>query len=157
MMMDILAESWRIATAQYNHLCGPYSRMESIASSRHVREAVAPALVCGEKSEVDPSASSIKGEKRAPNRRGAARAAPGPWRREIMANPPNRHCARRPASRPLLEEVGPLFPAPLPHRPGGTGATRIGGNRMNRYPLLGAERGFAGEAANGRDFAKNPL
>ena len=59
----------------------------------------------------------------------AARAEPGHWRREIVDNPPNRHCARRPSSRPLLEEEGPLFPAPLPRRRGFPGATRIGGKK----------------------------
>ena len=55
-----------------------------------------------------------------------------------MDNQPNRHCARRPSSRPLLAEEGPLFQAPLPRRRrGGAGATRIGGNRMNPNPLLG--------------------
>ena len=75
---------------------------------RHVREAVGPAMACVKKAAVGPSVSAVRGEEGPINRRGAARAAPGPWRLEIMDNPPNRHCARRPPSRPLLEEEAPI-------------------------------------------------
>ena len=87
---------------------------------RHVREAVEPAMVCVKKADVDPSVSAIRREEGPINRRGVARAAPGPWHREIMANPPNRHCARRPSSRPLLAEEGPRISGAFTAPPRGT-------------------------------------
>ena len=116
----------------------PSRGWESSGAMRHARESSGPALVCAKKAAVDPSVSATRARKRAPLI-GAGRPAlhRPPWRREIMDNPPNRHCARRPSPRSLLGEEGPLFPAPLPRRRGGPWATKIGGKRTHPYPLLG--------------------
>ena len=110
----------------------------SSGALRHVRESAGPAMVCVKKAAVDPSVSAIRGEKEGPiNRRGAARAAPGPWRREIMDNPPNRHCARRPSSRPLLAEEGPPISGAFTAPPRGP---RGDENRGKAEELLSAVR-----------------
>ena len=101
---------------------GPNRGWESIAPLRHVREAVGPALVRVKQADFDPSVSAIRGPI---NRRGAARAEPCPWRREIMDNPPNRRCASRPPSRPYSQKRPPISGA-CTAPPRGPVATRIG-------------------------------
>ena len=77
------------------------------------------------KLNIDPSLSAIWGQKVGPvNWRGVARDVPGSWRWGITDN---RHCARRPSPRSLLEAEGALFLAPLPRRRGPPGRRKNGG------------------------------
>ena len=84
---------------------------------RHFHEAAGPATVCLKKVEIDPSLAEIRGRKEGPvNWRGMARDIRGFWHGEIMAN---RHHARQPSFRALIEAAGPLYLAPLPRLIGG--------------------------------------
>ena len=80
------------------------------------------------------------GRKEGPvNCRGVARDVRGYRRGEIMDN---RHRAGRPSFRPLLEEEGPLFPAPLPRRRGAPGASKNGQMEEFLSAASSREEGF---------------
>ena len=119
---------------------------------RHFHEPAGPAHLCLKEAEIDPSLDAIRCRKEGPvNWRAVARDARGSWSGEIMDN---RHRARRPSYRALVEADG-LYFRRLYRAAAGLRRDEKWENRGTPYPRLrpgGREGGRSGAAAVGRDF-----